>query len=220
MILSGSLLNADQVRLAECIAQAEAGGVDELHLDATNGVYVRNISFGPQTVSDIKAVTRLPLDVHLELDNTLDMIEIYGPAAPECITVQADCCPLPLATFRRIRSFGARVGLAINACDSVERYGYYLPYIDELLIMSVEPGFGGQPFAPHTFDKITQAQALMKRHGVDIPIGVDGGVDIETGKKLLKAGVKKLVVGSAIFRNGNIENSARLMKSELSAGRE
>lgn len=114
MIISGSLLNADQANLVSCVHLAEKGGIDEIHFDVTNGIYVRNISFGPQTVADVQKIASVPVDIHLELDNTLDMIDLYGPLHPGCITVQADSTPHPLMTFRKIHSFGARVGFALN----------------------------------------------------------------------------------------------------------
>lgn len=219
MRISGSLLNANQADLALCVRQAEDGGVDEFHFDVTNGVYVRNISFGPQTIQDIQKVTSVPLDIHLELDNTLDMIDIYGPLHPYSITVQADSTPHPLMTFRKIRSFGAKAILSLSACASPMQYEYCLPYIDELLLMSVEPGFGGQPFAEHTFRKIAAARLLMDELGVHIPISVDGGINTAIGKRLIDAGVDKLIIGSAIFVGGNIAENVRTIRSELAGSK-
>ena len=133
MIISGSLLNADQANLVSCVHLAEKGGIDEIHFDVTNGIYVRNISFGPQTVADVQKIASVPVDIHLELDNTLDMIDLYGPLHPGCITVQADSTPHPLMTFRKIHSFGARVGFALNPSISPSQYEYCLPYIDRAI---------------------------------------------------------------------------------------
>lgn len=215
MIISGSLLNADQANLVSCVHLAEKGGIDEIHFDVTNGIYVRNISFGPQTVADVQKIASVPVDIHLELDNTLDMIDLYGPLHPGCITVQADSTPHPLMTFRKIHSFGARVGFALNPSISPSQYEYCLPYMDELLIMSVEPGFGGQRFAEHTFKKIEEAQCLMKKLGIRIPIGVDGGINVDLALRLAKAGVSKLVIGSAIFAEKNITENVSAIRAIL-----
>lgn len=216
MRISGSLLNADQANLAYCVRQAEEGGIDEFHFDVTNGLYVRNLSFGPQTIRDIQKVTSIPLDIHLELDNTLDMIDLYGPLHPYSITVQADSTPHPLMTFRKIRSFGSKAILSLSACASPIQYEYCFPYIDELLLMSVEPGFGGQKFAEHTYRKIESAISLMKKLGVDVPISVDGGINTDIGIRLISLGVDKLIIGSAIFAQDDIAGSVRSIKAALS----
>ena len=162
-VLLGFGERTGNANLVSCVHLAEKGGIDEIHFDVTNGIYVRNISFGPQTVADVQKIASVPVDIHLELDNTLDMIDLYGPLHPGCITVQADSTPHPLMTFRKIHSFGARVGFALNPSISPSQYEYCLPYIDELLIMSVEPGFGGQRFAEHTFKKIDVIVACSRR---------------------------------------------------------
>ena len=195
--LSPSILAADQMRLGELVAQAEAAGADSIHIDVMDGRYVANFAFSPKTVADLRRVTYLPLHVHLEVADPDASIPLFAGA--DLIVVQEGCVPNLSLTLAAIKAQGCLAGVAVNPSRPVEELAEFLPQIDLLLIMAVEPGFGGQSFDRRALDKAAWAKIHRAQHGLTFPIGLDGGVGEETVADAAAAGVDFLIVGTGIF---------------------
>jgi ribulose-phosphate 3-epimerase len=198
--------------IEKAVLEAECANVDIIHIDIMDGHYVKNLTFGPQTIRDLKKITKLPLDVHLEIENTQDMIEVFANAGADIITVQLDTCIHPIRVLRSIKNLGKKSGLAINPSMDAKPIKYLLKYIDYILLMSVEPGFGGQPFEESVYEKISDVKEILKEAGMSIPVAVDGGVDLCNVVKLKEAGVDILIAGSSIFSQGNISDTVEKFK--------
>ena len=195
--ISPSILAADQMRLGELVAQAEAAGADSLHVDVMDGRYVANFAFSPKTVADLRRVTCLPLHVHLEVADPDACLPLFAQA--DLIIVQEDCTPDLGRTLAAIKAQGGLAGVAVNPSRPVENLADFLSQIDLLLIMAVEPGFGGQIFDRRALHKAAWAETHRRQHGLTFPIGLDGGVGEETVADAVAAGVDFLIVGTGIF---------------------
>ena len=182
--VAASILACNTAYLGDAVLEAEKGKADIIHIDIMDGHYVKNLTFGPQTVRDLKSITSLPIEVHLELYNPHELIEVFADAGADMITVQLDCCAHPIRVFNMIRSFGKEVGVAINPGIDVKQLEYLVNHIDYILLMSVEPGFGGQPFEESTYEKIHIVKRMLRDKNLTLPIAVDGGVNIENVEKL------------------------------------
>jgi ribulose-phosphate 3-epimerase len=215
--VSASILACNSAYIGNAVLEAERANVDIIHIDIMDGHYVKNLTFGPQTVRDLKKITKLPLDVHLEISNTHELIEVFADAGADIITVQLDTCIHPIRVLRTIKNLGKESGIAINPGMGVKQIKYLLKYIDYILLMSVEPGFGGQPFEESTYEKITEVKVILEEAGMNIPIAVDGGVNLDNAPRLIKAGVDILIAGSTIFSQNNIANSVAELKSKHKA---
>ena len=215
MQIVASLLNANHAYLGDATLAADQGGASALHFDITDGGYVQTLTFGPQAVLDIHNVCKLPIDIHFELENPLEMIEMFCGSGASVITVQADCCKLPFSIFREIRAQGAKVGLSIHVCEDIGQYRELFHHVDQLLLMSVEPGFGGQPLYERIFRRIRETKALLKDENLDIPIGVDGGVNIANIRQLMQEGLDYAVIGSAIFGTSDIKGNLYALKNAI-----
>ncbi|HHV79796.1 MAG TPA: ribulose-phosphate 3-epimerase [Firmicutes bacterium] len=197
--IGASLLAADFSRLADEIRQVEEAGVDLLHIDVMDGDFVPNITFGPPVVAAVRKVTRLPLDVHLMIELPERFIERFVEAGADYITVHAEATPHLHRNVALIRSYGVKAGVALNPGTPVGAAEEVLGAIDLLLIMSVDPGFGGQKFIDSSFDKL---ERLLKRYPTAssaLEIEVDGGVNAANAPRLVRSGVSILVAGSSIF---------------------
>jgi ribulose-phosphate 3-epimerase len=197
--IAPSILSADFARLADEVARVEAGGADLLHLDVMDGHFVPNLTIGPAVVSALKRVTTLPLEVHLMISDPDRYLDAFVKAGASTVIVHAEVLPHLHRTLTEIRRLGAQAGVALNPSTPVGTIGDVLDQLDHVLIMSVNPGFGGQQFIPHTLPKLSGVRALLESAGSAAPIEVDGGVDLSNVAALVNAGVSILVAGSAVF---------------------
>ncbi len=198
-ILAPSMLAADHSRLADDIAEVEKLGVKWLHIDIMDGHFVPNLSFGPQTVADLRRKSKLFFDVHLMLDNPQNYIEAFISAGADQVSIHVEPDYDIAATLDNIRSLGAKPGIVLNPRTEVQSVFPYLPQVDIVLAMTVQPGFGGQSFDESVLTKTVQLDEYKKKHSLDFRIQVDGGINLETAKKCRNAMVDTLVAGTAFF---------------------
>jgi len=200
--LAPSILSADFSRLGDAVAALDADGrVGMIHVDIMDGHFVPNITFGPMIVEAIRRHTRLPLDVHLMISQPWRYLEQFVRAGADTVTVHVETCPHLHRDLATIRELGARSGVALNPATSVSSLDSALDYVDQVLVMTVDPGFGGQPFIPQTVEKIARVRDMIARAGRDIAIEVDGGINAQTAPSVVAAGARILVAGSAVFQH-------------------
>ena len=197
--ISASVLGADLLRLGEEIETAERSGVQWLHLDHMDGHFTPNISFGPDFVRAIRKKTDLFLDVHLMFTNPMEYIDVYCRAGSDMITVHAEADDDPLRVINRIRMNGKKAGISINPHTPPDRIRHLLEYVDMVLVMTVEPGFGGQKLREYCLGKISVIRDMIQKTGRDILIEVDGGVKMDNARRVIEAGADVLVMGTGIF---------------------
>ena len=198
--IAPSILASDFGRLAEQVVEAEEAGVDWIHVDVMDGHFVPNITIGPAITAAVRRATRLPVDVHLMIEAPDRYIQSFADAGADYLTVHQEACPHLHRTLQCIRDAGVRTGVAINPATPVESLAPILPEIDLLLVMSVNPGFGGQAFIPSALDKLARARELLDAcGGEDTALEVDGGIDATTAPGVAAAGADVLVAGSAIY---------------------
>jgi len=190
-----SILSADAGRLADQVAEAERGGADRIQVDVMDGHFVPNLTFGPVVVEAVRRSTRLPIEAHLMVERPELFLEAFVKAGATLIEVQVEATTSLYRTVQTIRELGAGAGVAINPGTSVEDLREILPYVELVNVMTVEPGFGGQKFIPHSPEKIRRVRALSK----DIEIEVDGGIDARTAPLVVAAGATVLVAGNSVF---------------------
>ncbi len=215
--IAPSILTADFSRLAEEVGRVEAGGADLLHVDVMDGHFVPNITIGPAVVSALRRVTTLPLEVHLMIEEPDRYLDAFIDAGASTVIVHAEVLPHLHRTLQEIRRLGARAGVAVNPSTRIAAVGDVLGELDQLLIMSVNPGFGGQAFIPHTLRKLEETRALLNDAGADTPIEVDGGVAHSNAAALVRAGVSILVSGSAIFGATDAAAALRTLRAAADA---
>lgn len=213
ILLSPSLLSADFLHLAEDIRLINDSDADWFHLDVMDGVFVPNISYGMPVVSQIKSLASKPLDVHLMIVQPERYIEQFHTAGADIFTVHLEASTHLHRTVQCIKSFGMKAGVALNPHTPADSLEDILPDIDIVLIMSVNPGFGGQSFIGHSVNKVKKLKRLIRETGSSALIEVDGGVNLQTGKQLVEAGADALVAGSFIFGSTNPEATIRDLKA-------
>lgn len=199
ILIAPSILSADFGRLAEEVRAAEAAGADWIHVDVMDGRFVPNITIGPVVVRAVRAATRLPLDVHLMIVEPERYVDEFRKAGADRISVQVEASTHLHRTLQQIRATGAKAGVVLNPHTSEEAIRYVLGDLDLILVMSVNPGFGGQAFISSMLPKIRALREMIDRAGLDIALEVDGGVAPATAGQVIGAGARVLVAGSAVF---------------------
>lgn len=200
------------MRLAEDIARVEAAGADWLHLDIMDGHFVPNLTFGPPIVAAIRKITKLPLDVHLMVTNPSSLIDDFAAAGADWLTVHGETEPHLHRLITRIRELGVRPAIALNPASPIHSLDEILPEVDMVLIMSVNPGFGGQKFIPSSIDKIWRLKKQINGLNREVLIEVDGGINAVTSPLVRKAGADVLVAGSAVFGSDNLTEAIRQIR--------
>ncbi|ADC48152.1 ribulose-phosphate 3-epimerase [Alkalihalophilus pseudofirmus OF4] len=197
--IAPSILSANFATLGEDIKEVEAGGADYIHVDVMDGHFVPNITIGPLIVDAIRPVTKLPLDVHLMIENPDQYIPQFAKSGADIITVHVEACPHLHRTIHLIKENGCKAGVVLNPHTPFDAVKPIVEDLDMILFMTVNPGFGGQSFISSVLPKIKEASSYIKEKGLDVEIEVDGGVNPETAKQCVEAGANVLVAGSAIY---------------------
>jgi len=204
-----SILSADFARLGDEVAAAERGGGTVIHVDIMDGHFVPNITIGPPVVKSLRKATKLPLDCHLMIENPDEYIPAFAEAGANCVSVHYEACRHLHRTLQLIAHHGMQPAVVLNPATRVELIRDILPMLHHVLIMSVNPGFGGQEFIPFCLDKIRRLAQLRQEMGLAFKIEVDGGVAHDTVAQVVQAGAELLVAGNAVFGAGNAERDAR-----------
>ncbi len=211
--IAPSLLAADFTRLGEDLQAAEQGGAEYLHLDIMDGHFVPNISYGPHIVAALRPLSRMVFDVHLMIEKPERYIDPFIQAGADLITVHAETCPHLHRTVQMIRERGVQAAVALNPSTPLVVLDHVLADLDMVLIMSVNPGFGGQAFIPGSLDKIRALRETIDRKGYKALIQVDGGINDRTAASVAGAGAQVLVAGSAVFGSGDIAGAIRDLRA-------
>jgi ribulose-phosphate 3-epimerase len=197
--IAPSILSADFARLGQQIVEAEVGGADYIHVDVMDGHFVPNITIGPLIVKAIRPLTKKPLDVHLMIEHPEQYVDSFAQAGADILTVHVEACVHLHRVVQQIRGAGMRPGVALNPATPLVMADEILPDVDLLLIMSVNPGFGGQQFIPGALDRITRMRKAIEDRGLRVELEVDGGVNQGTIRSIVAAGAQVLVAGSAVY---------------------
>lgn len=213
--IAPSILSANFAKLGEEIKDVENGGADYIHVDVMDGHFVPNITIGPLIVEAIRPVTTLPLDVHLMIEKPDLYIDDFVRAGADIITVHVEACNHLHRTIQLIKSKGIKAGVVLNPHTPIESIQHILEDIDMVLLMTVNPGFGGQAFIPQVLPKIKQLANIIKEKQLSIEIEVDGGVNEETAKQCVKAGATVLVAGSAIYNTTDRKQAITNLKQAV-----
>jgi len=198
--LAPSILSADFARLGEQIDEVARAGADYIHIDVMDGHFVPNITIGAPVVASIRPVAGLPLDVHLMIEHPERYISQFVEAGADIITVHVEASPHLNATIRAIKRLGVRAGVSINPPTPIGTVEEFLPHVDLVLVMSVNPGFGGQPFIPETLPRIAHIRKILNDRGLHAELEVDGGINADNAPDVVKAGADVLVAGNSIFK--------------------
>jgi ribulose-phosphate 3-epimerase len=216
--LAPSILSADFARLAAQVHPAIEGGATVLHVDVMDGHFVPNLTLGPATVAALRKEVEVPLDCHLMIENPDELIPAFIEAGANWISVHQEACVHLHRTLEHIKSYGAQAGVVVNPATPVATLEAVLYMVDYVLIMSVDPGFGGQKFIPYSLEKIRKLAMMRAAHGHHFRIEVDGGVALDTIADVVRAGAEVLVAGSAVFGHGDIrQNVERLLQAARQA---
>ena len=212
-LIAPSILSADFSRLGEEIKAVEGVGADWIHVDVMDGHFVPNITIGPVVVEAIKRATELPLDVHLMIENPDQYLEDFVRAGSDTLTVQAEACVHLHRTIQAIKALGVKAGVALNPSTPISTIEWILEEVDMVLIMSVNPGFGGQKFITQALQKIKELKSMIRAKNLDVLIEVDGGINLKTIESVAKAGADVFVAGSAIFGSADYGETIREFRS-------
>jgi ribulose-phosphate 3-epimerase len=209
MILAPSILSADFGRLAEEIAAVERGGAGLVHVDVMDGHFVPNITIGPPVVKSIRKATRLPLDVHLMIEDADRYVDAFADAGASWVSLHVEAVPHLERTVSHLRERGVLPGVALNPATPLSAIEEILPELHHVLVMSVNPGFSGQRFIPSSLDKVRRLRAQVQARGLSTLIEVDGGVDASNIRELAQAGAEAVVAGNAVYGGGDPEGATR-----------
>ena len=215
--IAPSLLSADFAALGDAIATAERGGADMIHVDIMDGHFVPNITIGPPVVKSLKRVAKLPLDVHLMIEDPDRYVEAFVDAGAASVSVHAEAVVHLHRTVHFIKSLGAKAGVALNPATPVSALEQIAGDVDYVLVMTVNPGFGGQTFIHRSESKVRAVRELLRREGSTAPIEVDGGIDVRTAPGIVAAGADILVAGNAIFGSPDPERAIRDLRAAAAA---
>lgn len=215
--IAPSVLSANFGNLQQQIKLVEQGGADWLHLDIMDGHFVPNITFGPMIVRTIRSLTKLPLDTHLMITKPEKYLEDFKSAGATRLTVHVETCPHLHRTVEKIKELGLKAGVTLNPATSASTLKDIIPYVDLVLIMTVNPGFGGQKFISSMLQKIEDVAEMIALDGRGIPLEVDGGIDEVTAPKVVAAGANVLVAGNSIFSKKNIPQAVRTLRRSAEA---
>jgi ribulose-phosphate 3-epimerase len=210
--IAPSILSADFSRLGNEVKKLEEFGADWVHVDVMDGVFVPNITIGPCVIKSIRQFTKLPFDVHLMIMEPEKYVEVFAGAGSDIITIHLEATKDVRGTLERIHELGKRAGLSINPATPFSKVLPYIDNLDLLLIMTVNPGFGGQAFISDCLSKIREARRYISDSGVGIDIEVDGGINAETGKRCVEAGANVLAAGNALFGSKDMRSEIALWK--------
>jgi len=214
--LAPSILSADFARLGEQVAEAANAGADYIHVDVMDGQFVPPITIGAPVVAAIRPWTGLPLDVHLMIETPEKQIAQFAKAGADIITVHIETCPDIKQVVKTIKALGVRVGVSLNPGTPVNAVSAILPEIDLLLVMTVNPGYGGQPFIESTLEKIAGLRAELDEKSLPAELEVDGGINTEVAPRVVKAGARVLVAGAAVFGSGKtVAKALRELRASL-----
>jgi ribulose-phosphate 3-epimerase len=213
--LAPSILSADFSKLAEDVAKIEAGGADYIHVDVMDGHFVPNISFGAVVMKSLEGKTNLPYDVHLMIENPDQYLEDFVTPNTAFITVHQEACTHLNRTIQHIKSMGVKAGVSLNPATSLSTLDYILDDVDMVLIMSVNPGFGGQKFIPSALEKIRELAEIRRAEEFDFEIEIDGGANLENVQEIVSAGTDIVVAGSAVFKTPDIEETTKQFISKI-----
>ena len=213
--ISPSILSADFSQLGNEIKRLEEGGADLIHVDVMDGHFVPNLTIGPPVIEALKKNCSIRFDVHLMISPVHKYIKAYSDAGADIITIHPEATDDLPASIKKIKDLGKQVGLSLNPETKINVIKNYLNEIDLVLIMSVNPGFGGQKFMPEVLDKIRELKSIQKKQNIDFDIEIDGGINFENSKIAIKAGANILVSGTTIFKsnNGDIKKNIDLLRS-------
>lgn len=219
IILAPSILTADFGHLAEEIQAAERGGAEYIHLDVMDGQFVPNITFGPTIIHTVRSLTKLPLDVHLMVDDPDRYLELFAEAGADLITVHLEACRHLHRTVQQIVGLGCKAGVALNPSTGVESVREIAPFVDMILIMSVNPGFGSQRFIETSTSKLRRMRELLDQFNPTCDLEIDGGIGTQNIADVIDSGANVIVTGSAIFnKEGSVEENLATMKAAIAAG--
>jgi len=213
ILIAPSILSADFARLGDEAAAVERAGADLLHVDVMDGHFVPNLTVGPPIVEALKKVTKLPLDVHLMITNADAFIPEFAAAGADYLTVHVEACPHLHRTIQSIKEHGVKAGVTLNPATPINSLQEILAEVDLVLIMSVNPGFGGQQFIPSVLNKVTVARTMLDRIKSPALLEVDGGVKVDNASRVIAAGATVLVAGSAIFSQRDYAETIAAMRA-------
>ncbi|TAM56342.1 ribulose-phosphate 3-epimerase [bacterium] len=213
--IAPSVLSADFTRIADEIRSVEGAGADWIHLDVMDGHFVPNLTWGPKIVADLRRIATLPFDCHLMIEEPERYAGAFREAGADTITVHWEACRHAHRMVQQIKELGAKAGISLNPATPVALLEDLVDDLDLILIMSVNPGFGGQRFIPRALEKVREARALVERSGRSVEIEVDGGIGVENAAAVVAAGASVLVMGSSIFGTGDPAGAVRRIRRAL-----
>lgn len=210
--IAPSILSADFSRLADEVIKIDQAGADLVHIDVMDGHFVPNLTFGPPVVAAIRKITKLPFDVHLMVTNPQDLIAPFIEAGADIITIHAETAPHMHRLVQNIKECGKKAGISLNPSTPLAAIEEVLSDVNMILIMSVNPGFGGQKFIPNAIDKIARLKTMIDERKLNVDIEVDGGINAATAKQVVAAGANILVAGSAVYGAPDIKQAIKSIR--------